>query len=182
MRFSELRLAGAYAIELDIREDERGFFARFLCEDVLASHGLQTHWPQMNTSFSHAVGTLRGLHFQRPPMADAKIVRCIAGAVFDVIVDLRAGSETFGQWVSLELKAKNRNMVYIPAGFAHGFQTLLADTELLYLHSAPFSPEHDAGIHHSDPALSIEWPMPPAFVSPRDRSLPRLAEMEPMRI
>jgi dTDP-4-dehydrorhamnose 3,5-epimerase len=180
MILTELALAGAFSIDLDYHVDERGFFARLACSDVLSSRGLASQWPQINTSFTTATGTIRGLHFQRPPMADAKIVRCLSGAVFDVIVDLRPHSPTFGQWVTQELSAQNRQMVYVPAGFAHGFQTLQPDTEMLYLHSLPFSKEHDAGLRFDDPALAINWPLPPANLSPRDRLLPSLDELEPL--
>ncbi len=182
MKLRELELAGTYLMELECHHDERGFFARTYCAHMMASRGLVCQWEQMNTSFTANCGTIRGLHFQRPPQADTKIVRCISGAVFDVLVDLRAGSSTFGHWTSQELSASNRNMLYIPAGFAHGFQTLQADTELTYLHSLPFSEEHDAGVDYSDPALSIDWPLPVTNISLRDRSLPRLNDLEPMEV
>lgn len=180
MIFTELPLQGAFRVELDRRSDDRGFFARLFCATEFADHGLNTIWVQANDSFSAAAGTLRGLHFQRPPMAEAKLVRCLKGAIFDVIVDLRAGSPTHGQWTSLELDGENRDMVYIPPGFAHGFQTLRPDTELLYFHSQFYSPAHEGGLAHDDPALAIPWPRPPVGVSGRDAAFLPLAALEPL--
>lgn len=181
MIFTPLPLAGAFRIDLDRREDARGFFARLFCAEEFADHGLATTWVQCNTSFSRAEGTLRGLHFQRPPMAEAKMVRCLKGAIFDVMVDLRAGSATFGQWAALELSAENRSMAYIPEGFAHGFQTLSPETELLYFHSQVYSPAHEGGLRHDDPRLGIPWPRPVADLSPRDAAHPGLDTLEPIR-
>jgi dTDP-4-dehydrorhamnose 3,5-epimerase len=181
MIFTPLPLAGAFRIDLDRREDPRGFFARLFCAQEFADHGLVTTWLQCNTSFSRAEGTLRGLHFQRPPMAEAKMVRCLKGAIFDVMVDLRAGSATFGQWTALELTEENRSMAYIPEGFAHGFQTLSPETELLYFHSQVYSPAHEGGLRHDDPRLAIPWPRPVADLSPRDAAHPGLDTLEPIR-
>ncbi len=180
MLFTPLALAGAFRIDLEKREDARGFFARLFCVEEFRAHGLESSWAQMNTSMSRSPGTLRGLHFQRPPMAEAKVVRCFRGAVFDVIVDLRAGSPTFGTWDSLELTQDNRSMVYVPKGFAHGFQTLEPDTELLYFHSAPYSAAHEGGLHHGDPALAIKWPRSVTEISARDASHPTLASTGPI--
>jgi dTDP-4-dehydrorhamnose 3,5-epimerase len=181
MIFTPLPLAGAFRIDLDRREDARGFFARLFCTEEFADHGLTTNWLQCNTSFSWAEGTLRGLHFQRPPMSEVKMVRCLKGAIFDVMVDLRAGSPSFGQWTALELTAENRSMAYIPEGFAHGFQTLSPETELLYFHSQVYSPAHEGGLWHSDPNLAIPWPRPVADLSPRDAAHPGLDKLEPIR-
>jgi dTDP-4-dehydrorhamnose 3,5-epimerase len=181
MIFTPLPLAGAFRIDLDRREDARGFFARLFCAEEFADHGLATAWVQCNTSFSRAEGTLRGLHFQRPPMAEVKMVRCLKGAIFDVMVDLRAGSASFGQWTALELTDENRSMAYIPAGFAHGFQTLRPETELLYFHSQVYSPAHEGGLRHDDPRLGIPWPRPVADLSPRDAAHPGLDTLEPIR-
>jgi dTDP-4-dehydrorhamnose 3,5-epimerase len=134
----------------------------------------------MNTSFSHTAGTVRGMHFQRPPTAEAKMVKCLRGAIYDVLVDLRAGSESFGRWVGVELSSENRSMVYVPRGFAHGFQTLVADTELLYLHDANYSAADEGGVFHADPDLGIPWPLPVADVSMRDLALPPLSSVEPL--
>jgi dTDP-4-dehydrorhamnose 3,5-epimerase len=163
MIFTPLPLAGAFRIDLDRREDARGFFARLFCTEEFADHGLTTNW------------------LQRPPMSEVKMVRCLKGAIFDVMVDLRAGSPSFGQWTALELTAENRSMAYIPEGFAHGFQTLSPETELLYFHSQVYSPAHEGGLWHSDPNLSIPWPRPVADLSPRDAAHPGLDKLEPIR-
>lgn len=181
MKFVPLSLSGAFRVELERRGDARGFFARMFCSGEFADHGLCTSWVQMNTSYSQAKGTLRGLHFQRPPMAEAKLVRCLKGAIYDVIVDLREGSATYGRHEALTLDDDNRSMVYIPQGFAHGFQTLAPDTELLYLHSQVYSPAHEGGLHHADPEIGIAWPLPPSEISERDRGFAPLKDLEPIR-
>lgn len=180
MIFTPLPLQGAFRIDLDRREDDRGFFARLFCAREFAAQGLPTVWVQANTSFSTAAGTLRGMHFQRPPMADAKLVRCLRGAILDVIVDVRAGSATFGQWTSVELDEDNRAMIYVPPGFAHGFQTLRPDTELLYMHAQFHSPEHEGGLDCNDARLAIPWPLPVTGLSPRDATFPTLDALEPL--
>lgn len=180
MIFTPLPIAGAFRVDLDRRADARGFFARLYCAQEFAAHGLGTQWVQMNTSLSHRTGTLRGLHFQRPPAAEAKLVRCLRGAIFDVLVDLRAGSPTYGHWHAEELTHTNRAMLYIPEGCAHGFQTLMPDTELLYMHSAAYSPAHEGGLHHADPSLAIAWPRPIADLSDRDHRFPMLKDLEPI--
>lgn len=180
MIFTELPLQGAFRVDLERRGDERGFFARLFCTGEFAEHGLNTTWAQVNNSFSHSVGTVRGLHFQRSPMAEVKLVRCLKGAIWDVIVDLRAGSSTFGQWTALTLDDENRTMIYIPAGFAHGFQTLRPDTELLYFHSQFYSTAHEGGLAHDDPMLGIPWPMPVNGLSARDAAFPQLIALEPL--
>lgn len=180
MIFHPLRLHGAFRIALDPRGDARGFFARLFCTEEFRAHGLVTEIAQMNTSFSREAGTVRGLHFQRAPANESKVVRCLRGAIRDVIVDLRAGSPQFGQWEAVELTADNRDMVYVPPGFAHGFQTVLPDTELLYLHGAAYSPDHEGGVAHDDPDLGIRWALPVINLSPRDAALPRLREVEPL--
>ncbi|MCC6007837.1 MAG: dTDP-4-dehydrorhamnose 3,5-epimerase [Rhodobacteraceae bacterium] len=180
MIFHPLPLEGAFRIELDRKGDARGFFARLFCAETFADRGLEPVIAQMNTSFSAEAGTMRGLHFQRAPAAETKVVRCLRGAIRDVIVDLRAASATFGRWVALDLTEENRDMVYVPRGFAHGFQTLVPATELLYLHGEAYSPAHEGGIAHDDPDLAIDWPMPVVNVSPRDACLPRLRDTEPL--
>jgi len=180
MIFTPLPLAPAFRLDPERRGDARGHFARIFCQREFAAHGLPTNWVQANISFSHSAGTLRGLHFQRPPMAEAKLVRCQKGAIWDVIVDLRAGSATFGQWTAVELTEENGAAVYVPPGFAHGFQTLRDETELLYLHSEFYSPEHEGGLAHDDPQLSIPWPLPPVNLSPRDATFPTLDALEPV--
>lgn len=181
MIFSPLSLSGAFRIDLDRREDDRGFFARLFCAREFEAHGLATVWVQANTSLSRVEGTLRGLHFQRPPMAEAKLVRCLRGAIMDVIVDLRAGSPTYGRWISVELDEETRGMVYVPPGFAHGFQTLRPDTELLYFHSEFYSPDHEGGLAHDDPSLAIPWPRPVTGLSPRDAAFPTLDALDPIQ-
>lgn len=180
MIFTELPLAGAYRIDLDRREDARGFFARLFCAEDFAAHGLAPAFVQANDSFTRDAGTLRGLHFQRKPRAEAKLVRCLSGAIFDVIVDLRAGSPGYGSWTSLVLDAESRAMVYVPEGFAHGFQTLRPGTELLYFHSQVHSPAHEGGLAHDDPGLAIPWPLPVTGLSARDAAFPPLAALEPL--
>ncbi len=180
MIFTPLALDGAFRIELEKREDARGFFARLFCAEEFARHGLESRWVQMNTSLSRCPGTVRGLHFQRPPAAEAKVIRCMRGAIFDVIVDLRKGSGSFGKWVGVDINQANRSMVYVPKGFAHGFQTLEPDTELLYLHSAPYAAAHEGGLHYADADLAIRWPREVTEVSARDATHPGLAQTDPI--
>ncbi|KZM50735.1 dTDP-4-dehydrorhamnose 3,5-epimerase [Labrenzia sp. OB1] len=180
MKFTPLTLDGAYRVDLERRGDSRGFFARLFCRDEFRQLGLSEAWSQFNVSYSAEKGTLRGMHFQRPPKADAKLVKCMRGTVFDVIVDLRRGSETFGQWASVTLTANGGEMIYIPAGFAHGFQTLTPDAELLYFHSDSYSPEHEGGLHHADPDVAIAWPLEIGTLSERDRTLPPLKNVDPI--
>jgi dTDP-4-dehydrorhamnose 3,5-epimerase len=180
MIFRSLPLAGAFEVTLERHADSRGFFARFFCADAFSGHGLNTSWVQMNLSFSVEKGTLRGLHFQRPPMGEAKLVRCLRGLVLDVIVDLRAGSSTFGQHCTVELSEKTRNSIYVPVGFAHGFQTLTGGCELQYLHSVAYAPEAEGGVAPFDADLAIDWPLPAVQVSDRDLALPALKELAPL--
>jgi dTDP-4-dehydrorhamnose 3,5-epimerase len=182
MRFTELPLAGAFRVELEPRGDTRGFFARLFCAEEFAAHGLATDWVQCNTSFTAEQGTLRGLHFQRPPMAETKLLRCIRGAIFDVIVDLRAGSPTFGRWHGERLDDQNRTMICVPEGFAHGFQTLTPDVEMLYFHSAPYSAAHEGGLRWDDARVAVDWPLGVTEVSARDAAFPTLDQLEPIRI
>jgi dTDP-4-dehydrorhamnose 3,5-epimerase len=176
--FIPLKLEGAYLIDLDKKEDERGFFARYYCENEFKSKGLETNWVQTNTTLTLKKGTIRGLHFQRDPMAEVKIVRCLRGSIWDVIVDLRKKSPTFGQWLNLELNESNRSMVYIPKGFAHGFQTLQDNCELLYMHSEFYSSSCEGGIRFNDPDLNINWPISSKFFSNRDENHPRLNQID----
>lgn len=182
MKLTALPLPDAHRVELTQHRDARGFFARTFAAEIFANHNLPTHWPQMNLSFTAAEHSVRGMHFQRRPRADAKIVRCIRGAIFDVIVDLRKGSPGFGQWHGEELTAQNRAALYIPPGFAHGFQTLLPETEILYMHSDIYAPELEGGISVSDPMLEIDWPHPIHGLSDRDRALPDLNAVEPITL
>ena len=174
MNFHETPLPGAYVVEMDRLADERGFFARAYCTDEFAAQGLAAMTSQCSVSFNQAKGTLRGLHFQAAPHAEDKLVRCTAGAVFDVIVDLRDGSATWRQWYGVELSASNRRALYVPQGFAHGFITLAEATELFYMISAPFVAGFGRGIRWNDPAIGIRWPGEPAVISPRDADYPLL--------
>ena len=174
MKFRELPLSGAYEITLEKHTDDRGHFARIYCTQEFAAHGLNTEWVQMNLSFNARAGTLRGLHFQRDPMAEVKLVRAVRGRVLDVIVDMRNGSQTFGKHIEINLDADQGNAIYIPKGFAHGFQTLSDSSELLYAHSTPYRPGHEGGINAL--SLGINWPLPPRNMSPRDRALAPLSE------
>jgi dTDP-4-dehydrorhamnose 3,5-epimerase len=172
MTFTAAPLAGAYEIGLQPFSDERGWFARYYCKDEFRSIGHTREWVQMNQSVSYTKGTLRGMHFQHPPFREVKLVRCIAGAVYDVIVDLRAGSSTYLQWFGTELSAVNHKMLYIPEGFAHGFQTLEKDSALLYHHTEFYTPGAEGGMRYDDPALAVSWPLPVAVISERDARHP----------
>jgi len=176
VKFVETPLAGAYTIELEKRGDERGFFAEFFSEREFGEQGLETRFVQINNSLSRDVHTLRGMHYQREPAAEVKVIRAVSGALWDVILDLRPGSETFGRHFGAELSAENRRTMYVPRGFAHGFMTLAPDTEALYLVSAPYAPELEAGVRWNDPRFAIEWPAEPAVISEKDRSHPDFDE------
>lgn len=173
-------IAGLFEIQLTLREDARGAFARTFCAEVFAEAGLETRWAQMNMSRSIGRGTLRGLHFQRPPMAEAKLIRATEGEVFDVAIDLRESSPTFGAWRAVTLSAEAGNAIYIPQGCAHGFQTLTETATLHYCHSAPYAPEHEGGVRATDPQLAIDWPLPITLMSERDTSLPKLRDLQPL--
>ena len=170
MKFTPTPLAGAYVIDLEKRGDDRGFFARMFCEKEFAAHGLVTHFVQMNNSLSRDEGTLRGLHYQLPPQAETKVIRCVRGALYDVILDLRPGSATFGQHFAVELTAENRTMLYCPKGFAHGFLTLQPDTEAMYLVDAFYAPDAERGIRYNDPRFAVPWPAAPVVISDKDRT------------
>jgi len=173
MKFTEMTLRGAFVIDIEPLEDERGFFARTFCREEFKARGLNPDLAQCSVSFNRSKGTLRGLHYQAPPHEEAKTVRCTSGAIYDVIVDLRRDSNTYGEWAGVELSAGNRRTVYIPEGCAHGFQTLEDDSEIFYQISAAYSPDGFRGVHYETPALSIQWPLPVKVVSERDRALPR---------
>ena len=170
MNFTETKLSGAFIIEPERLEDGRGFFARSWCEKELAGHNLDTDLAQCNISFNKVKGTLRGMHYQIKPREEAKIVRCTKGSIYDVIIDLRPDSPTLKQWTAVELNEENRNMLYVPKGFAHGFQTLADNTEIFYQISALYSPEHARGIKWNDPAFNIEWPIDTLTISDKDKS------------
>jgi len=168
MKFTETALKGAYVIDLEKREDERGFFARAFCENEFRDHGLENHFVQINNSLSSKRGTLRGMHYQLQPKAEVKVVGCVRGALHDVIIDLRTDSPTYKKSVAVELTADNRRMIYVPEHFAHGFLTLADDTEAFYLVSEFYSPEHERGVRWNDSAFQIQWPFEPSFFSPKD--------------
>ena len=172
MMFVPTELPGAYLVELERREDERGFFARTWCREELAAHGLATNVAQCSVSRTTLAGTLRGLHFQTPPHEEVKLVRCTSGAIFDVIVDLRPESPTHADWFGVELDAERGTALYVPKGFAHGFQTLADESEVFYMMSDPYVAAAAAGVRWDDPAFGIEWPLPVRAISDRDRSWP----------
>ncbi|MGQ0501905.1 MAG: dTDP-4-dehydrorhamnose 3,5-epimerase [Panacagrimonas sp.] len=172
MQFNFAPLKDACTIELERRGDSRGFFARAFCEKEFGAAGLETRFVQMNNSLSATKGTLRGMHYQLAPSAEVKVVRCIRGALYDVIADLRPDSPTFGKTFGAELTAENRTMMYVPRGFAHGLLTLTDDTEVMYQVSAFYAPEHERGMRYNDPWLNIEWPIAPVEVSDKDRNWP----------
>jgi len=175
VKFSPTALAGACIIDIEPVPDERGFFARSWCREEFAKHGLNPDLAQCSISFNKKCGTLRGMHYQAKPHEETKVVRCTRGAIYDVIVDLRPESSTFRKWIAVELSADSRRMLYIPAGFAHGFQSLTDDTEVFYQISAPYHPESARGIRWDDPAFGIEWPVMERVISDKDRQYPDFA-------
>jgi dTDP-4-dehydrorhamnose 3,5-epimerase len=174
MIFGEVKLRGAYIITVERREDARGFFARTFCSREFEARGLKTVVVQCNVSYNVKRGTLRGLHYQSPPSAEAKVVRCTSGAIYDVIVDVRPESPTYLQHVAVELTAENHRALYLPEGFAHGYQTLSDGAELAYQMSEFYAPAQERGLRYDDPALSIRWPLPVTEISEKDRSWPLL--------
>jgi dTDP-4-dehydrorhamnose 3,5-epimerase len=178
MQFRSLDISGLWLVELEKLEDERGFFSRLFCSDTFREHGLCADYPQWSVSFNRKRGTLRGLHFQAAPHQEAKLVSCMRGAVFDVAVDVRPTSPSRGKWVAVELSADKGAAFYIPEGFAHGFQTLTDDAEVLYHISQRHHPEAGRGVRWDDPDLAIAWPSAPErVISSRDRALPRLRDL-----
>lgn len=178
MIFAETPLTGAYLVDLELRKDSRGFFARAWSQDEFEKQGLNTRIVQCNTSFNHRVGTVRGLHYQKPPHAEVKLIRCTRGAIWDVIVDLRPESSTYKRWFGIDLTAENRRMLYVPENFAHGYITLEPATETFYQVSEFYSPEHEAGIRWNDPALGIIWPIEPEVVSDKDAQHPGFVDQD----
>jgi dTDP-4-dehydrorhamnose 3,5-epimerase len=173
MLFTETKLRGVYFIEIDPVEDERGFFARTFCREEFAEHGLTSNIAQCNLSYNQKRGTLRGLHYQVAPWQEAKLVSCVAGSFYDVVLDLRNDSPTYCEWIGVELSARGRRrMLYIPEGFAHGFQTLQDDTEVFYQMSHAYVPEAARGVRWNDPAFAIHWPDGPRTISARDQHYP----------
>lgn len=172
MRFSATALPGVHLVEIEPQRDERGYFARTFCRDTFRQAGLVAEFPQWSVSFNQHRGTLRGLHFQRPPHSETKLVRAARGAIFDVVVDTRPESPTCGRWFGVELSAMNGRQLYIPAGFAHGFQTLADETEIEYAISVPYAPGFGAGYRYDDPAFGIDWPLQVGTISPKDAAWP----------
>lgn len=172
MKFSETALKGAFIIEPERIEDERGFFARTFCRREFEARGLNPDLVQCSISFNHQRATLRGMHYQSAPHAEAKLVRCTRGAIYDVIIDLRPQSPTFRRWVAVDISAENHLMVYVPEGFAHGFQTLQDETEVSYHISEFYSPERARGVRWNDPAFAIGWPIADPVISARDQTHP----------
>jgi dTDP-4-dehydrorhamnose 3,5-epimerase len=170
LKFTPTILAGAFIIDPTSINDNRGMFMRTYCKKEFINIGFNGEWVQMNHSVSFNKGTIRGMHFQKLPFGEVKMVKCIKGAILDVIVDIRKDSATFLQWTGVELTAENKRMLFIPEGFAHGFQTLLDNTELIYHHSNFFNPEAEDGLPYDDPRLAIEWPLELSSISDRDLS------------
>lgn len=172
MRFQELPIVGAYLVGLEPRRDERGYFARCWCAEEFQNQGLNPQMAQTNVIVSPQRGTLRGVHFQRRPHQEAKLVRCLRGEIFDVAVDLRADSPTYLTWHAVRLRAGDQRMFYIPEGCAHGFQTLTDDTEVQYQASCPYNPSHAAGLRFDDAVIGVDWPLPVTLLSEADASWP----------
>jgi dTDP-4-dehydrorhamnose 3,5-epimerase len=170
MNFQETLLEGNYLIHLEKYEDERGFFARYFCEKEFFKKGLNTIWLQINNSMSKNIGTLRGLHLQKAPHAEVKLIRCLKGKVWDIVVDLRKESKTFGKWFGATLSDENRTMMYVPKGFAHGFVTLEPNSEILYLVSNFYAPQSEETLLWNDPDVAISWPLQPSIISDKDNN------------
>ncbi|MFK7855681.1 MAG: dTDP-4-dehydrorhamnose 3,5-epimerase [Granulosicoccus sp.] len=178
MKFKETKLKGAFVVDLARIEDERGFFARIFCKDEFAELGIKSEVVQANMSFNAYAGTLRGMHYQVDPAPETKLIRCVRGSIVDVIVDLRIDSPTYLQHIQINLTAENRTALFVPANFAHGFQTLEDNTEVIYLVSGMYTPSCERGLRFDDPALAVSWPMSTEHISAKDRQWPLLAETE----
>ena len=172
MHFIPTQIEGVFVLEIERKEDPRGFFARIFAREEMKERGLVDEFPQHNIGYNKAQGTLRGMHFQRAPHAETKLVRCTHGSVIDVALDIRPGSPTFTKWIAVELSAENHRMLYIPEGCAHGYQTLENETELSYLTSQLYMPQSATGFRHDDPAFAIDWPLPVSVISDADRRWP----------
>ncbi len=172
MKFTETHLKGSYIIELEPVKDERGFFARTYCKHKFKQKGLALKIVQSNMSFNEKKGTLRGMHYQAPPMAEAKLVSCVQGSIYDVIIDLRRDSPTYCRWFAVELCARKKQMLFVPEGFAHGFQTLEDNTMILYQMSEFYAPEYSRGVRWNDPVFGIRWPIEAKIISEKDRNIP----------
>ncbi|HET6389443.1 dTDP-4-dehydrorhamnose 3,5-epimerase [Hyphomicrobium sp.] len=176
MIFTETKLKGAFIIDLERREDSRGFFARAFCQNEFAAHGLKTLIAQCNIAHNRSKGTVRGMHFQYPPAAETKIVRCTKGAIFDIIVDLRPESPTYLQHIGVELDEVNQRALYVPERFAHGYQVLRDDTDTSYSVGEFYTPASEGGLMYNDPMLGLNWPLPVTVISEKDQKFPLLAE------
>ena len=177
MKFTATDIEGVAIIDLELRSDDRGFFARSFCQDEFTDHGLLPMVAQCNISHNHRAGTLRGMHYQLEPATEAKLVRCISGAIIDQIVDLRPESPTYLQHVSVELSASNRRSLYVPPMFGHGYQTLVDDAEVLYQVSERYTPGQERGLRYNDPALGLRWPLDVTAISKKDNSWPLLEDV-----
>ncbi len=177
MKFTATDIEGVAIIDLELRSDDRGFFARSFCQDEFTDHGLLPMVAQCNISHNHRAGTLRGMHYQLEPATEAKLVRCISGAIIDQIVDLRPESPTYLQHVSVELSASNRRSLYVPPMFGHGYQTLVDDAEVLYQVSERYTPGQERGLRYNDPALGLHWPLDVTAISEKDNSWPLLEDV-----
>ena len=179
MIFTETKLKGAYIIDIDRKEDSRGFFARAFCQKEFETHGLKPIIAQANVAFNHQKGTLRGMHFQYPPSAETKLVRCMRGAILDIIVDLRPESPTYLNYIGVELTEDNHRGLYVPERFAHGYQVLWDKTETSYQVGEFYTPDAEGGLAYNDPRLGLEWPLPVSAISEKDQSWKLLEELEP---
>ena len=178
MRFTETELKGVWVIEPDVHEDKRGFFLESFASREMEAHGLPDHFIQDNHARSLVAGVLRGIHFQRPPFSQSKLVRVVRGSVYDVVVDLRTTSNTFGRWYGTTLSEENKKILFVPKGFGHAYCTLTADSEFLYKVDSYYSPKHDAGVRWNDPDIGIQWPVSEPTLSQKDLVLPLLKEIE----
>jgi dTDP-4-dehydrorhamnose 3,5-epimerase len=178
VKFTETKLRGAFIIDIERREDDRGFFARVFCQHEFADHGLKPVIAQANAAFNRRKGTMRGMHFQFPPMAETKVVRATRGAILDIIVDLRPESPTYLEHVAVELTADNHRSLYVPERFAHGYQVLEDMTETTYQVGEFYSPENESGLNYADPRLGLNWPLPVTEISPKDAAAKLLSEVE----
>jgi len=177
MKFKSTSLPAVWLVQLELREDERGFLARTYCEKEFAAQGLNTRWPQCNLTLTKRRGMIRGLHYQDEPKPEIKLVRCAVGAIYDVVVDVRRQSSTFGRWEAVELTAQNRHILYVPGGFAHGFQCVTDNSEVFYQMSEFYFPDLARGVRWNDPQIGIRWPVAEATLSERDRALPFLSSL-----
>lgn len=178
MKFTETKLKGAFILELQEMRDDRGYFARTFCTRELEEHGLISDVKQANMSWNDKAGTLRGMHFQFAPYEETKLIRCTQGALYDVIIDLRKGSDTYRQWIGVELSADNHKALFVPRDFAHGFITLTANTEAFYMVSQSYQPGSEGGIRWNDPQFAIDWPIEPEVISEKDAAWPDYEEVK----